>query len=145
ATTAQCGGTVTTTAPGSIALSGASIAVAGQCQFSVTVTGAVAGLYTNTTGSVTSTNGGTRHTASASLTVSSAPSIVKAFGAATIPVNGSTSLTFTITNPNASTALTGVAVTDTLPAGMVVSTPNGLTGACGGTVTATAGSGSVSL
>ncbi len=42
--------------------------------------------------------------------------------------------------------MTGVGVTDTLPAGLVVSTPNGLTGSCsGGTITATAGSGSVSL
>jgi hypothetical protein len=42
--------------------------------------------------------------------------------------------------------LTGVGFTDTLPAGLVVSTPNGLTGTCGGgTITATAGSNSVSL
>jgi hypothetical protein len=74
------------------------------------------------------------------------PTIVKSFGAASIPLNGSTSLSFTINNPNASTTLTGVAFTDTLPAGLVVSTPNGLTGSCGsGTITATAGSGAVSL
>jgi YVTN family beta-propeller protein len=74
------------------------------------------------------------------------PTIVKSFGAASIPLNGSTSLSFTINNPNASTTLTGVAFTDTLPAGLVVSTPNGLTGSCGsGTITATAGSGSISL
>jgi hypothetical protein len=42
--------------------------------------------------------------------------------------------------------VTGVAFTDTLPAGLVVNTPNGLTGSCGGgTITATAGSGSISL
>ncbi len=37
------------------------------------------------------------------------PVIAKAFGAAAIPLNTSTSLTFTITNPNAATDLTGVA------------------------------------
>jgi len=74
------------------------------------------------------------------------PMIGKAFGAATITLNGSTSLTFNLSNPNAGATLTGVGFTDSLPAGLVVSTPNGLTGSCGGgTITAAAGSGSVSL
>src|SRR5207244_12856447 len=87
-----------------------------------------------------------------SLTVSagtSAPTASESFGASTIPLNGSTTLTFTITNPNASTSLTGLSFTDNLPAGLVVSTPNGFTlvsgSLGGGTVTATAGSGTVSL
>jgi hypothetical protein len=74
------------------------------------------------------------------------PSIQKAFGASSIPLNGSTSLSFTVTNPNGSASLSGVGFTDSLPAGLVVSSPNGSSGSCGsGTVTATAGSGSVSL
>jgi uncharacterized repeat protein (TIGR01451 family) len=74
------------------------------------------------------------------------PTISKAFGAANIPVGGTTSLSFTITNPNGTGPLTGVGFTDTLPAGLVVATPNGLAGSCGGgTITATAASGSVSL
>jgi uncharacterized repeat protein (TIGR01451 family) len=143
---AVCGGTLTTTAPTGIALTGATIPVNSQCVFSVTVTGAASGQYTNTTGSVTSTNGGTGNTASANLTVATPPSILKSFGAASIPLNGSTSLSFTITNPNTGVALSGVAFTDNLPSGLVVATPNGLTGTCGsGTITATAGSGTVSL
>jgi uncharacterized repeat protein (TIGR01451 family) len=146
ATATVCGGTLTTTAPTGIALTGATIAVNSQCQFSVTVTGAASGNYTNTTGNVTSTNGGTGNTASANLSVATPPTITKSFGAASIPVNGSTSLSFTINNPNTTISLTGVAFTDSLPAGLVVSTPNGLTGSCGGgTITAVAGSGSVSL
>ena len=74
-----------------------------------------------------------------------APTIAKAFGAPSIAVNGTTTLTFTLTNPNTVTALTGVGFTDTLPAGLVVATPNGLANTCGGTVTAIAGSGSVVL
>jgi CSLREA domain-containing protein len=74
------------------------------------------------------------------------PTIAKSFGAASIALNGSTSLSFTINNPNAATTLTGVGFTDTLPAGLVVSTPNALTGSCGGgTITATAGLGAISL
>ena len=74
------------------------------------------------------------------------PTISMAFGAANIPVGGTASLGFTITDPNAGGSLTGVGFTDTLPAGLVVSSPNGLAGSCGGgAITATAGSGSVSL
>ncbi|HEY2161557.1 MAG TPA: hypothetical protein VGH24_09645, partial [Solirubrobacteraceae bacterium] len=69
----------------------------------------------------------------------SPPTITKAFGAAGIPLNGSTSLTFTISNPNTSAALSGIAFTDNLPAWLVVAgTPN-LTNSCDGTATATAG------
>ena len=74
-----------------------------------------------------------------------APTFSKTFGAPTVLLNNSTSLTFMIANSNG-VALTGVGFTDSLPSGLVVSTPNGLTGNCGGgTVTAVAGSGSVSL
>ena len=81
------------------------------------------------------------------IVVAPPPFIVKAFGAASIALYGSTSLTFTIANQaQGSGALTGVGFTDTLPAGLVVATPNGLTGSCGGgTITAIAGAGSVSL
>jgi DNA-binding beta-propeller fold protein YncE len=73
------------------------------------------------------------------------PTIAKAFGAGTIQVNTSTSLTFTIQNPNTST-LTGVGFNDPLPAGLLIATPNGLSGSCGGgVITVIAGTGSISL
>lgn len=77
---------------------------------------------------------------------SAPPTIAKAFGATAISLGGNSSLTFSLTNPN-STPLTGVSFNDPLPAGLIVSTPNGLTGAgsCGGTVTAVASSTSITL
>jgi len=65
----QCGGTFTTTSPDSIALTGASLAEGGQCQFIIPVAATAAGSYTATTSAVTSQNGGTGSTASATLTV----------------------------------------------------------------------------
>ncbi|HLJ27705.1 MAG TPA: Ig-like domain-containing protein [Candidatus Angelobacter sp.] len=140
-----CGGTATATAgSGSITLTGGGIAVNSSCTVSVNVTGVTAGIYTNST-TVTSTNGGTGNTTTANLSVATPPTISKAFGAATIPLNATTSLTFTINNPNTSLALTGFLFTDSLPAGLVVATPSGLSNTCGGTATATAGSSVVSL
>ncbi len=71
----------------------------------------------------------------------------KSFGAPTIPLNGSTTLAFEITRPLGGGNATGIAFTDPLPSGLVVSSPNGLVGACGAgsTVTAAAGSASVAL
>ena len=52
------------------------------------MTGTAAGTQNNTTGNVTSTEGGTGGTASASINVVAPPSIAKAFGASSIPLNG---------------------------------------------------------
>jgi hypothetical protein len=145
-TSSVCGGTLTTTAPTGISLSGAAIAVNSQCQFSVTVTGATAGGYMNTTGNVTSANGGTGNNASAQLIVLAPPSITKSFGAASVTQYSDISLTFTITNPNATGNLTGIAFTDSLPSGLIVSSPNALTGSCGGgAIAAVSRLGSISL
>ena len=133
-----CGGTPTAVGgSGSVSLSAATLAANASCTVSVDVQGTTAGVKANSV-QVTSTEGGTGNTSNASITVVSPPVISKAFGAASIPLNGSTSLQFTIANTNTTTTLTGVGFNDVLPAGLVVSTPNGLTGSCGGgTITAT--------
>jgi hypothetical protein len=149
--TGSCGGgTITATAgSGSVSLSGATLASSASCTFAVNVTATSAGTKANTV-TVTANESGAGAPFSASLTVQNAtanpPAITKSFGATAIPVGASASLSFTIQNPNAGSSLTGVAASDILPAGLVVSTPNGLTGSCGGgTITAAAGSGSISL
>jgi uncharacterized repeat protein (TIGR01451 family) len=69
----------------------------------------------------------------------------KAFSPNPIVAPGTSTLTFTITNPNSATA-TGVAFTDALPANLVVAATPGLVNTCGGTVTgATANSTSLSV
>jgi streptogramin lyase len=74
------------------------------------------------------------------------PTIVTSFGTEKLPLNSSTSLNFTIHNPNTYAGLTGVGLVDALPTGIVVATPNGVRGGCdGGTIVAVAGSGTVTL
>jgi arabinogalactan endo-1,4-beta-galactosidase len=74
------------------------------------------------------------------------PTVAKQFGATSVAINGNTSLTFNLSNPNVASSLSGIGFTDTLPSGLAVATPNGLTSTCGGgTITAAAGSNGVSL
>ena len=149
--TGNCGGTVSTSAGAStVSLTDGTIAALSACTVGVNVMPLAVGTLTSLSGNVTSTNGGTGNGASASLvvtgTAAAPPSVSMAFGSASIANNASTTLTITITNPAANPLLlAGLAFTDTLPAGIVVSTPNGLTSTCGGTVTATTGSGSIAL
>ena len=148
ASTAQCGGTLTVTAAtGVIGLAGASVTFGTPCTFAVTVTGASAGVKNNTTGAVSSNEGGTGTTASATLTVVAPPTISKVFGVPNqkIALNATTSLDFTITNPNTTAAgdLTGIAFTDVLPAGLSIADSS--TAQCGGTLTTTAATRTISL
>ena len=135
-----CGGPVTTTAPTTIALSGASIGTGGQCQFSVTVTGASAGQYTNTTGAVTSTNGGTGNSATATLAVG-APDLTVSKSHTGAFAQGEVGAQYTITASNvgsAPTEGTAVTVTDALPAGLTATAMSGTGWTCDvGTVSCT--------
>jgi uncharacterized repeat protein (TIGR01451 family) len=148
--TPATGGGMFTINPGTETFSSTSSVLApGQsCDITVRVRGTTVGAHVNTTSQVTATATPSGGPASATLIVNAvpAPTIAKAFGAAAIAVGGTTSLSFTITNPSTSTSLTGVGFTDALPAGLVVATPNGLTGSCGGgTISATAGGSSANL
>jgi outer membrane autotransporter protein len=154
----QLGGTCSTLAtgggmfsinPGADTFSSQSNVLAGgqACSIIVRVRPTATGAIVNTSSTVTSNEAAPGGPASATLTSNppAVPTLTKAFGAASIPIGSSTSLSFTIRNPNASTALTGVAFTDTFPSGVVVATPNALTSSCGGTSTAAAGGGNFAL
>jgi bacillolysin len=145
-----CGDGTITASPGetTISLSGATLAGGASCTFAVNVTGTAAGVKTNTTGNVTSVEGGAGGSASASVTVTTPapPTINKSFGASPLLLGATTSLTFTVGNPSATTTLTGIGVSDNLPSGLVVATPAALTGSCpDGTITALPGATTVSL
>jgi len=145
ATSSVCGGTLTTTAPGSIALSGASIAVGGTCQFGVVVTTAVtAAVYNNVSGAVSSSNGGTGGTATASLVAAALPVITHTIAPSTILMGATTTATFTLSNPNG-VVLDGVGLADPLPAGLIVAPAPGIVNGCGGTLAAAAGGGAITL
>ncbi|MFQ3535116.1 MAG: DUF11 domain-containing protein, partial [Aggregatilineales bacterium] len=105
------------------------------------------GSSVNTTGNVTSTNGGTGNTATATLTVSAVlpPSIAKSFSPTAIASGSTTTLTLVIRNPNLLTLLTGVAVTDNFPTGMSVASPLTFTNTCGGTFAPNVGDTSIAL
>lgn len=59
------------------------------------------------------------------------PTMTKSFSPNPVAVGATSSLTFTVTNPNAGVSLSGVAFTDILPAGLTVA--NSTTSQCGGT------------
>src|SRR6266550_972856 len=76
------------------------------------------------------------------------PTTTKAFSPSRIAPGETTTLTFTITNPNASTTLTGISFTDTFPSGVTVTSfPNVATTCVAGTVVTGAflGSGSIGV
>ena len=139
-----CSGAALSITGTTISISGGTLAAEQSCTVSVKVTSSANNTYTNITGVVSSSNGGTGSTASADIIFSPKPTIDKAFSVATIPINGTSTLSFIITN-NTAAAITGMSFSDTYPANLVnAATPN-VTNSCGGTVTAAAGGGSLSL
>jgi uncharacterized repeat protein (TIGR01451 family) len=140
-----CGGTVTMTSGGSsVALSGGTIPASGSCAIVVPVTAVAAGTYTNSTGNVTTTNAGTGTAATATLTALAPPAAAKSFSPGTIMINGASSMTITLTNPNA-TNITGASFTDNYPSGLTNTAGTPTSSTCGGTVTMTNGGSSLAL
>lgn len=138
----------------SVALLDLSLDAGTQCSFSVDVSATAATSAPNSTGPLSYAfdngsgdfDGATAPGTSATLVAVGSPVLTAGFGAASIAVNAMTPLTFTLSNPNATAALTGVAFSDALPDGVVVATPNGLSSSCSAaTITAAAGSSSITF
>ncbi|TMH23704.1 MAG: DUF11 domain-containing protein, partial [Betaproteobacteria bacterium] len=130
---------------------GANIPASGSCTVSVNVTATTAGPHTNVSGFISTTEAGTNSggtgSATASLTAIVPPTIAKVFGTDPILANAPSLLTFTITNPNPSDTLTGIAFTDTYPSGLTNVNPltPAVTNTCGGSASASAGGNSIGL
>ncbi len=77
--------------------------------------------------------------------IATPPAVTKAFTPASIASGATSTLRVSFTNPNGSQALSGLAISDTYPAGLVNATPAVTTNTCGGTFTATAGTGGFTL
>ena len=138
AASTTCGGTWTP-APAATTLnfSGGTIPASGSCTVSVSIKATSAGPHTNTSGFLVTAEAGTNTSSvgSAPLTALLPPSIAKAFAPSPILANGTSRLTFTITNPNPNDAISGVAFGDTFPvspgAMKVAAVPNPSTSGCG--------------
>jgi hypothetical protein len=87
-------------------------------------------------------------TATVTITITSAPAVnpavTKSFNPATVAANGISTLTITLANTNATSATLTRAMTDTLPANVVVANTPNVGGTCTGTITAVAGASTVS-
>ncbi len=135
----QCGGSLTTSSlTRTIALIGGQLAAGASCTFNVATTGTSPGNYNNITGYISSAEGGvSTNYATASLSVIAPPDLGKAFSPSSILTGESSTLSFTISNPNQLSSLSGLSFTDPLPAGVTVAT-SGPTAVCGGSLTTTA-------
>lgn len=144
AATPAVGGTCTVASVNAVAgatsityASGASIP-SGGCTISVAVTSSTPGVYTNSiaAGQLATSAGVNQDPAFASLAVGSGalvpPTVGKAFSPGTIDANGVSTLTISLGNLNGSALTLSSAMVDTLPAGLVIATPNGLAGTCSG-------------
>lgn len=132
-----------------ITLTGLTIPAAANCTVTVGVTSTVSGVQSNIANGVSSTETSTPglQSNSAALSVLYPPAIAKSF-AGSIQSGITTSystMSITLTNPNAGTALSNVSFTDNLTNMSVFTTPAPSNSCTGGTLTATAGSTVVSL
>ena len=138
-----CGG-VLTAVPGATSFSiaiGGTIPAASSCTITVPVqvaANAPTGGATNTVaqGVLQTNHGNTQSAINANLNVNPVLSVSKAFAPSPVASGTDTRLTITLTRAAGAVALSGLAFTDTLPAGHVVSATPNLVNNCGGSVTA---------
>jgi uncharacterized repeat protein (TIGR01451 family) len=149
---APCGAGSSLAGTSVLALSDGTLAAAGQpgdsCTFAVTLqvpADAVPGSFPNTTSPLSSAGLQVADPATDTLVVEPPPGFGKSFAPDSVGVGQASTLTFTIVNTASAVAATGLDFTDALPAGVEVASPPAASTTCtGGTLTAVAGSGTVS-
>ncbi|HEX5229418.1 MAG TPA: Ig-like domain repeat protein [Bryobacteraceae bacterium] len=127
-----CGG-VLGLLPGSpsILLTSATLAANAVCTISFTLSATAAGSMNNITGPVSANESGPGLASNtASLLVIQPPTVSASFGAPSIPLNGSTTLTFHFTNPSEAGAFVNLALTNPLPPGLAIANPADAVGTC---------------
>jgi hypothetical protein len=149
-----CGGVVST-GVNTVTLTGGSIPADGTCTVRVDVTAPIAGNYINqlAAGALQTSNGTNVAPAFATLTVNplvppgGAPTLGKAFSPVLINVGGVSTLTITLSNPNAAVATLTAPFIDNLPTGVVIATTPNASTTCSGTgaVSAIPGGSTVTL
>lgn len=131
ATTCNSGAAVAVAGGSTVTLlTGASIPGSSFCTLTVDVTAAIGGSYINTLpiGALVTNSGNNAAPAIATLTVISPvipPTLGKTFSPFSINAGGTSTLTVTLSNPDAAVATLTAALTDNLPSGVVIAaTPN---------------------
>ena len=152
-----CGGSAILTAntgEATISLTDGLILAGLRCRINVSVTGSVAGTYSNTIPLANISNNENRFppgdlTADLSIT-NAAPgdlaiAVVKGFDPLTVFGGASSTMSVLLINPG-NVALTGIAFTDTMPGGMILANPlNFNVGSCGGALSGVSGTSSFSF
>jgi uncharacterized repeat protein (TIGR01451 family) len=143
AATTCAGGTATSGVNGGtglhfLRLDGGVFPASGICKVTAQVTSSTTGTYLNQipAGALSTTTGSTSpDPADARIRVIQHPTITKSFNSATIPANGVSTMTFTISNPNSAallpTGMNGVSFSDTLT-NMQIASPLTIGGNCVG-------------
>ncbi|MCB0033591.1 MAG: hypothetical protein KDE51_06225, partial [Anaerolineales bacterium] len=143
-----CGAGSQLTGSSLISLSGGTLGADATCEFSMLVqipAEAAPGQYLNSTGNLALSGLEAANPATATLTIEPPPLLNKSFIPDSMGVGQTSELTLVIDNRNSALPANGLNVTDNLPAGMVVAQPPNSTTTCfGGTLTAVAGTGTIS-
>jgi len=144
-------GVAATAGTGTVTVNGGTLAAGSACDVIVPVSAAATGTYTHTIPAnavVTREGASNPDPATALLTVVARPTITKAFNPVSIAAGATSTITFTLSNPNAATllsgGLTGASFTDTL-AGMTISANQNAGGTCVGAAGNTFVTGQTSL
>lgn len=138
-----CSGTPTMVMGSVLRFQGTATPGGGACGFKITLTATQPLSYDSSADSQyeVADAGTFYHPAIKLRAVADAPYVTSQFEpAASVGLDGTTDIAIQFDNADPNFALTGAALTVTLPAGVIVASPNGLSSDCGGTATAVPGS-----